>query len=318
MTSIPQTTSPANGSAGATRSPESQPVEPRRCRRRIRAGRRGAANARSRPRRPLPGLGASARSRSAHDILDKVGNEILARKDELGRLLAREEGKTLPEGIGEAVRAGHIFKFFAGEALRIAGREARRRCAPASMSRSRASRSASSASSRRGISRSRSPPGRSRRRSPTATPSCSSRRTWCPAARWALAEIIARAGLPAGRLQSGHGPRLGRRRDARSIIPDVAAITSPARSRPAARSRPQAVARMAKFQLEMGGKNPLVVLDDADLETAVECRRATARSSPPASAARRRRGSSSPQGIHDRFVDAHDGAHEGVSSSTTR
>jgi aldehyde dehydrogenase (NAD+) len=29
----------------------------------------------------------------------------------------------------------------------------------------------------------------------------------------------------------------------------------------------KAVARMAKFQLEMGGKNPLVVLDDADLKT---------------------------------------------------
>ena len=54
-------------------------------------------------------------------MLDDVGNEILARKDELGRLLSREEGKTLPEGIGEVVRAGQIFKFFAGEALRLAG-----------------------------------------------------------------------------------------------------------------------------------------------------------------------------------------------------
>src|SRR5207237_1460516 len=55
------------------------------------------------------------------NILDKAGSDILARKDELGRLLSREEGKTLPEGVGEAVRAGHIFKFFAGEALRLAG-----------------------------------------------------------------------------------------------------------------------------------------------------------------------------------------------------
>src|SRR5262245_37294260 len=55
------------------------------------------------------------------DILDKAGNAILARKDELGRLRSREEGKTLPEGVGEATRAGQIFKFFAGEALRIAG-----------------------------------------------------------------------------------------------------------------------------------------------------------------------------------------------------
>src|SRR5215218_5438994 len=43
------------------------------------------------------------------NILDKIGTEILARKDELGRLLSREEGKTLPEGVGETVRAGHIF-----------------------------------------------------------------------------------------------------------------------------------------------------------------------------------------------------------------
>src|SRR5260221_3798174 len=55
------------------------------------------------------------------NILDQAGSDILARKGEIGRLLAREEGKTLPEGIGETVRAGHIFKFFAGEALRLSG-----------------------------------------------------------------------------------------------------------------------------------------------------------------------------------------------------
>ena len=55
------------------------------------------------------------------DILDAAGTEILARRKELGRLLAREEGKTLPEAIGEAMRAGQIFKFFAGEAVRVAG-----------------------------------------------------------------------------------------------------------------------------------------------------------------------------------------------------
>src|SRR5690606_13677705 len=55
------------------------------------------------------------------DVLDMIGTELLARKNELGELLAREEGKTLPEGIGEVARAGQIFKFFAGEALRIEG-----------------------------------------------------------------------------------------------------------------------------------------------------------------------------------------------------
>ncbi len=56
-----------------------------------------------------------------YEILKKASDEILARKDELGRLLSREEGKTLPEGIGEATRAGQIFAFFAGEALRLNG-----------------------------------------------------------------------------------------------------------------------------------------------------------------------------------------------------
>ena len=56
-----------------------------------------------------------------HAILKKTADEILARKEELGRLLSREEGKTLAEGIGETVRAGQIFEFFAGETLRLAG-----------------------------------------------------------------------------------------------------------------------------------------------------------------------------------------------------
>ena len=56
-----------------------------------------------------------------HDILLRASLEIVARREELGRLLAREEGKTLPEAIGEVGRAAQIFDFFAGEALRIPG-----------------------------------------------------------------------------------------------------------------------------------------------------------------------------------------------------
>jgi aldehyde dehydrogenase (NAD+) len=66
------------------------------------------------------------------------------RKDELGRLLSREEGKTLPEGVGEVARAGQIFAFFAGECLRMAVRNSLP-CAPASTSRLRAKRWALSA-----------------------------------------------------------------------------------------------------------------------------------------------------------------------------
>ena len=61
-----------------------------------------------------------------HDALEKIAAEIHARKEALGNLLAREEGKTLPEAIGEVTRAGHIFKFFAGECLRLAGKRFRR------------------------------------------------------------------------------------------------------------------------------------------------------------------------------------------------
>ncbi len=72
------------------------------------------------PRRPSrPGAAAAPQER--YDILKKASDEILARKEELGRLLSREEGKTLPEGIGEAGRAGQIFAFFAGECLRLSG-----------------------------------------------------------------------------------------------------------------------------------------------------------------------------------------------------
>ncbi len=56
-----------------------------------------------------------------HDILKRVSSEIAARREELGGLLAREEGKTLAEAIGEVGRAAQIFDFFAGEALRIPG-----------------------------------------------------------------------------------------------------------------------------------------------------------------------------------------------------
>src|SRR6185295_17904008 len=69
-------------------------------------------------RQAFPGW-SRANPQQRFDILDKAGTEILARKEELGRQLAREQGKPLADGIGEAGRAGYIFKFFAGEAVRI-------------------------------------------------------------------------------------------------------------------------------------------------------------------------------------------------------
>ena len=113
------------------------------------------------------------------DVLDRAGTEILARKDELGRLLAREQGKPLADGIGEAARAGRDLQVLRRRSAARRRRAARFRRARASTSKSRASRSASSRRSRRGIFRSPSRRGRSRRRSPSATASSSSRRSSC-------------------------------------------------------------------------------------------------------------------------------------------
>ena len=81
--------------------------------------------------------GIQARS----DALDRIGSEILARKGELGELLAREEGKVRAEAIGEVMRAGQILSFSPGNACACPARRFPR-CAPASAWRSRASRSA--------------------------------------------------------------------------------------------------------------------------------------------------------------------------------
>ena len=57
------------------------------------------------------------------DALEFIAGEILARKTEIGDLLGREEGKTLPAAVGEVVRAGHIFRYFAGEVVRPHGQK---------------------------------------------------------------------------------------------------------------------------------------------------------------------------------------------------
>jgi alpha-ketoglutaric semialdehyde dehydrogenase len=201
------------------------------------------------------------------DMLERIGNEILARKEELGILLSREEGKTKPEGIGEATRAGYLFKFFAGEVVRQAGE-----LMP---------------SVRPGIKVeiTREPVGVvgiiTPWNFPIAIPAWKIAPALAygncvvfkpadlvPGCAWALAEIIARAGLPAGvfNLVMGRGSVLG---EILSNDPGVDAVSftgSAAVGRGVAKN---CAARLAKVQLEMGGKNPQVVLDDADLDTAV-------------------------------------------------
>ena len=73
-----------------------------------------------RPARRFP-PGPTARQKCVPTCSIKSARLILSGAKQLGPLLSREEGKTLPEGIGEVVRAGRICKYFAGEALRRHG-----------------------------------------------------------------------------------------------------------------------------------------------------------------------------------------------------
>jgi len=233
------------------------------------------------------------------EILDHIGNEVLSRKEELGTLLSREEGKTLPEGMGEVERAGHIFKFFAGEAVRIAG--------------------TSMESVRPGVDVeiTREPVGVvgiiTPWNFPIAIPAWKiapalafgntvvfKPATLVPATAHALAGIIADSGLPAGvfNLVMGSGGEVGA-----SIVesPLVDAVTFTGSVETGRNVLVKTAERQARVQLEMGGKNPLVVLDDAELETAVEC----ALNGAFYSTGQRCTASSRlivTEGIHDRFV----------------
>jgi len=48
-----------------------------------------------------------------YNALMAIGNELIARSDELGTLLAREEGKPIAEGKGEIYRSGQFFTYYA-------------------------------------------------------------------------------------------------------------------------------------------------------------------------------------------------------------
>ena len=214
------------------------------------------------------GWAQSAPQRRA-DALDAIGNEILARKDELGLLLAREEGKTLPEAVAEAERAGRIFRFFAGEALRLAGE------------------TLASVQPDVQVDITREPVGVvgviAPWNFPLAIPAWKIAPALAygntvvfkpaelvPACGWALAEIIARAQLPAGafNLVMGRGREVGQALVEHPLVDAISFTGSVATGE---RLLPVAAARRAKVQLEMGGKNPLVVLSDANLELAVDC-----------------------------------------------
>ena len=235
------------------------------------------------------------------DILDSAATEILARKEELGALLAREEGKTRAEGIGEVARAGQIFKFFAGEVLRLTGD-----IVP---------------SVRPGfeVQVVREPVGVVGIITPWNFPIAIPAWKIAPAlafgntvvfkpaglvngCAWALADILHRAGIPSGvfNLVMGSGVTVGNRLVGHRHVNAVSFTGSVETGSKVAAA---CSARGARYQLEMGGKNPLVVLDDAPLEIAADCavngaffstgQRCTASSRLIVTA-----------GIHDQFIDA--------------
>ena len=202
------------------------------------------------------------------DALDAIGAEILARRDELGALLAREEGKTRVEGVGEVSRAGNIFKFFAGECLRLAGEVV------------------PSVRPGIGVEITREPVGVVGIITPWNFPMAIP--AWkiapalaygncvvfkpadlVPGCAWALAEIISRSGIPAGvfNLVMGRGSVIG---DPLVNHPGVDAISFTGSQGVGARIAQQCALSLKKVQLEMGGKNPQVILDDANLAQAVE------------------------------------------------
>ncbi|MBC8728713.1 aldehyde dehydrogenase family protein [Paraburkholderia sp. UCT2] len=234
------------------------------------------------------------------DVLDQAGSAILARKAELGKVLAREEGKTLPEAIGEVGRAGQIFKFFAGEALRVGG-EVMPSVRPGMT-----------------VEMTREPVGVVGLITPWNFPIAIP--AWkiapalaygntvvikpadlVPGSTWELVKIIAEAGAPAGviNLVMGRGSVVG---EALVSSPDVDAISFTGSVSTGRAIGAKCFDSGKKFQLEMGGKNPMVVLDDADLNVAIEAcvngafystgQRCTASSRLIVTA-----------GIYDRFID---------------
>ena len=201
------------------------------------------------------------------DILDKIGRIIISRQEELGEILAREEGKTLAEAKGEAFRAGQFFQFYAAEAIRRTGEQ--------------------NLSTRPNIDIEivREPIGVTVLITPwnfpiaipawKIAPALAHGNTVVlkpseitPTSAYYLTKIMEEAGLPAGvfNLLVAKGEDVG---EALVSHPAVAGISFTG-SVPTGRKIAQgAIQHMKKIQMEMGGKNPMVIMDDADLDIAI-------------------------------------------------
>ncbi len=202
-----------------------------------------------------------------YNVLMAIGTEMMDRAEELGTLLSREEGKPLAEGKGEVYRAGQFFTYYAAETLRQIGENAD--------------------SVRDGIEIDvrREPVGVvaiiSPWNFPTATASWKIAPALCygnaviwkpanvtPASAVALTEIIARQDIPPGlfNLVMGAGRDVGQR-----LVesPKVNAISFTGSVPVGKGIATAAIQNLTKVQMEMGSKNALAVMDDADIDLAV-------------------------------------------------
>ncbi len=201
-------------------------------------------------------------------VLQAIGDELIARCDELGMLLSSEEGKPFAEGRGEIYRAGQFFQYYAAEVLRQMGDIAQSTRPGVSVEVSREAVGVVAIISPWNF--------------PTATaawkiaPALAFGNSviWkpanlTPASAVALTEIIHRQGLPAGtfNLVLGSGSEVGNALINSEQINAVSFTGSVDTGRKvAAATAPNFV----RCQLEMGSKNALVIADDADIQTAVE------------------------------------------------
>ena len=201
-------------------------------------------------------------------ILQAIGDEMIARCDELGTLLSREEGKPFAEGRGEIYRAGQFFHYYAAEVLRQMGDTADSVRPGVKVEVTREAVGVVAIISPWNF--------------PTATavwkiaPALAFGNSviWkpanlTPASAVALAEIIHRQGLPEGtfNLVLGGGSSVG---DALINSKDIDAVSFTG-SVPTGRKVAAATApNFVRCQLEMGSKNALVIADDADLQVAID------------------------------------------------
>jgi acyl-CoA reductase-like NAD-dependent aldehyde dehydrogenase len=200
-------------------------------------------------------------------ILHKAANILESRIPEVGRELTREEGKTLKEGIGETTRAVQILRYFAGEAQQPSGEHY------------------PSVSPHTLLYTTREPLGVVAVVTPWNFPIAIPAWKIAPALAFGntvvfkpasltpltavrLVEALDEAGLPAGvlNLVTGSAANVG---DPLVRDPRVVAITFTGSNETGTELRRSAAERGAKLQLELGGKNPAIVLADADLEHAL-------------------------------------------------